>query len=519
MDKSKFIKWIALVLACSVAGITLLYFHGVQAESTDNSNVNSQIDPLAWQPKAIAHAQQMKQFKDTDLDAQPTPVSIPKFSNMSDLAGTLATFQPSGPTATKSNSFFQALGTNQRTCFTCHQPQAGWSITPADVKTRFETSGGKDPIFRLVDGATCPSDDISTQEAKQEAFSLLINEGLIRIGLPLPAAPALEFEVTSVDDPYNCTTNPVTGLTSKTNGIVSVYRRPLPSTNLGFLSTIMWDGREPTLLHQALVATLAHAQGNLFPTASQLQQIVDFENGLFTAQDSDLYAKSLFGDGATGGAKNLYAERSKFYIGVNDPFGNNPKGIPFTPIIFNLYDPWENLLSKGSKDEIERRKSIVHGQSLFNNTSINITNVMGLNDGHNLSSIQGSCGTCHDTPSVGAYSIKNLFNTGVADAGEKSSTALDISSLPVFTLTCTSGRYAGRVYTVTDPGRAIITGKCEDIGKFKSPTLRGLAGRAPYFHNGSAATLLDVVNFYDRRFNIGFTDKDKQDLVNFLNTL
>jgi len=49
--------------------------------------------------------------------------------------------------------------------------------------------------------------------------------------------------------------------------------------------------------------------------------------------------------------------------------------------------------------------------------------------------------------------------------------------------------------------------------------LRGLAARAPYFHNGSAATLMDVVNFYDQRFSIGFTDQQKQDLVNFLNTL
>ncbi|MDQ6868712.1 MAG: hypothetical protein M3178_10015 [Pseudomonadota bacterium] len=51
------------------------------------------------------------------------------------------------------------------------------------------------------------------------------------------------------------------------------------------------------------------------------------------------------------------------------------------------------------------------------------------------------------------------------------------------------------------------------------PILRGLAARAPYFHNGSAATLLDAVNFYDQRFNIGFTDQQKEDLVNFLKTL
>jgi cytochrome c peroxidase len=70
-----------------------------------------------------------------------------------------------------------------------------------------------------------------------------------------------------------------------------------------------------------------------------------------------------------------------------------------------------------------------------------------------------------------------------------------------------------------NPGRALISGKCADIGKVKGPILRGLAARAPYFHNGSAAALLDAVNFYDQRFNIGFTDQQKEDLVNFLKTL
>jgi cytochrome c peroxidase len=73
--------------------------------------------------------------------------------------------------------------------------------------------------------------------------------------------------------------------------------------------------------------------------------------------------------------------------------------------------------------------------------------------------------------------------------------------------------------TVSDPGRALVTGKCTDIGKFKVPGMRGLAARAPYFHNGSAATLLDVVNFYDQRFNMALTDEEKADLVAFMNTL
>ena len=101
----------------------------------------------------------------------------------------------------------------------------------------------------------------------------------------------------------------------------------------------------------------------------------------------------------------------------------------------------------------------------------------------------------------------------------KAPPVLDISGLPVFTLTCTSGPLAGKVFTVTDPGRALISGQCADIGKLKGPILRGLAARAPYFHNGSAATLRDVVNFYDQRFSIGFTERQKNDLVNFLNAL
>ena len=48
---------------------------------------------------------------------------------------------------------------------------------------------------------------------------------------------------------------------------------------------------------------------------------------------------------------------------------------------------------------------------------------------------------------------------------------------------------------------------------------RGLTARAPYFANGSAGDLTELVDFYDRRFRIGLTEKEKQDLVNFLSIL
>ena len=167
----------------------------------------------------------------------------------------------------------------------------------------------------------------------------------------------------------------------------------------------------------------------------------------------------------------------------------------------------------------DHRRSIARGERLFNTTKINITGVAGLNDALNLPSIAGFCGTCHDTPNVGNHSVKAPLNIGIANAGANKPPALDISGLPVFTLRCTKGPLAGQIFVVTDPGRALISGNCADIGKVKGPILRGLAARAPFFHNGSATTLLDAMNFYDQRFGIGFTVEQKEDLVNFLNAL
>ena len=179
---------------------------------------------------------------------------------------------------------------------------------------------------------------------------------------------------------------------------------------------------------------------------------------------------------------------------MNDPLGHNPTGAPFNPNIFDIYRPW--LSARGEDEyEVERRLSIARGEEVFNTTAINITGVAGLNDALGITTIAGFCGTCHDTPNVGDHSVKAPLDIGIADAGAKSPPGLDISGLPVFTLTCKQRPVAGQVFKVTDPGRALISGQCADIGKLKGPILRGLASRAPYFHNGSAATLRDAVKF------------------------
>jgi cytochrome c peroxidase len=112
--------------------------------------------------------------------------------------------------------------------------------------------------------------------------------------------------------------------------------------------------------------------------------------------------------------------------------------------------------------------------------------------------------------------VSAALDIGVADP-PGGNNVLDTSYLPVITI-CPKDAATPCVQT-TDPGRAMITGKFADVGKFKGPVLRGLAGRAPYFHNGSAQTLQDIVNFYDARFHIGFTAREKSDLAAFLNTL
>jgi cytochrome c peroxidase len=473
-----------------------------------NKGVVDTSQPTDWAAAMICHVQKMHNLftnHDVDRSSQPAPPDIPKLKIDLDPSGRVETFQPSGATSTAENPFFQNLGTNGRTCFTCHQPQTGWSISAPSASARFDASGGTDPLFRLVDGATCPTGKVGTIDDRRQAYKLLIEKGLIRIAIPLPG----NIEVVNADDSYGCTTNPVTGLQPPTVGmqyptigILSMYRRPLPSANLGFDTAIMWDGREPSFGHQAFDATAGHAEGTTPLSDEQQAEIVAFETGLFTAQIFDSKAHELNAAHATGGPMGLPQQLSKFSPGVNDPFGSS-----FTPNIFDLYKPWLDL--PDANGEARDRESVARGEELFNTKSFKISGVPPIPD-----KTVGFCGTCHDSPNVGNHTVKLPLNIGIANAGADSPPGLDIAGLPVFTLLC-----GGNTYVVTDPGRALLSGNCADIGKFKGPILRALAARAPYFHNGSAATLMDVVNFYNQRFSIGLADQEKKDLVNFLKTL
>ncbi len=78
-----------------------------------------------------------------------------------------------------------------------------------------------------------------------------------------------------------------------------------------------------------------------------------------------------------------------------------------------------------------------------------------------------------------------------------------------------------------DVGRHAISSLAGDRGSFKTPTLREIARTAPYMHDGSLATLNDVVDYYNKGgtsnpqldeeiYELKLTDEEKQDLVTFL---
>lgn len=448
------------------------------------------------------------------------PAVLPQLDSHFDSTGVFATYQPAGPSV-ENNAFFQSLGTNGRACVTCHQADEAWTITPQGARLRYALSRGHDPLFAPVDGANC---------IDSSNHSLLLEHGLIRI--PLPIAPVTktgatpQFEVTSIDDPYNCQLSDVAAqqACAELNGAgvtcLSMYRRPLPSTNLDFLSTTMWDGREPSpaaaglnasLTQQAIDATLGHAQATAPPNSAELAEIVDFELRLYSAQLFDFRAGPLDAHGATGGPETISA--LPFYYGINDSLGHDPDGGAFNPVVFTLFEAWQNLPGYSFLDRT--RESIARGEEIFNTRTFQITNVGGLNAG--APAITGTCTTCHDTPDVGNHSFALPLDIGTSNPTDP--VLHPGTYLPVFHLTCMSGPLAGTTFETTDIGRGLITGNCADISKVKGPILHALSARAPYFHNGAATSLADAVNFYNMRFSIGLNAQDETDLINFLQSL
>lgn len=418
------------------------------------------------------------------------------------------------------NPFFKSLGSNGRSCGSCHIPSQGWTITPQGVQKLFNDTKGLDPLFRLVDGANSPLADVSTVKKRRTAYSMLLEKGNIRVGIGIP--DTAEFELVEADDPY--------GFASADQ--LSLFRRPMPTTNLKFLSAVMWDGRETTLMPgytdcisgtttcfspvpfdlstQSNHATLGHAEALRELTGAEREAIVAFESGLYTAQIQDNKAGDLTAEKADGGPKKL--KKQEYHFGINDTLvGDYQTHQPFNPNAMSLYDSWNKFnKNKSSNSTKNARAAIARGQALFNTKPIQIAGVKGINDDLSVSVLPGTCTTCHNTPNSGNHSTPMPLDIGISDESRRT------PDMPLYTL---KNKTTNEIIKTTDPGRALITGKWKDIGRFKGPILRSVASRPPYFHDGSAADLPAVVEFYNNRFSIGLTEGEKADLVAFLAAL
>jgi cytochrome c peroxidase len=406
-------------------------------------------------------------------------------------AGVAESFHTSG-TIDRTNPFFQVFGTNGRACGTCHDARAAWTMTPSLARELFEESKGLAPLFRRVDETVRPDSDISTREAREDAFALLLKKGLTRFARTIK--PTAEFEVVAVDDPYGWSTP----------AAFSNFRRIISSANAAHQSSVTWTGG-PADVRTNLAALMVggtkfHGETTVTISAADAAAGADFLMGLSFAQSIDNRAGRLDVAGATGGPANLSAE--PFYLGINALGGDSRTGAAFNNQSFDIYEVWETAKDKA-------RQRIGRGESAFYTVDVPITGVPGINDTLGQTVVHGHCTTCHNTPNIGSHSEFRMIDLGLTGPERRS------DDVPLVTL---RNKTTGETRQTTDVGRALTTGLWADVGKFKVPTLRGVGARAPYFHDGSADSLEDVLDFYEGRFGVDFQGQ-KEDIIAFLQAL
>jgi hypothetical protein len=461
--------------------------------------------------------------------------ALPKEMEFENPLGRLGVLNADGPVETKGNPFFEPIGNNGRACVTCHQPANAMSVSVESIRERWKATSGRDPIFAAIDGSNNPS----LPQDKESSHSLLLNRGLFRIGLPWPPKGVTpEFEITVVSDPTGVNRDPVWGLASA-HPTISVFRRPRMAANLKYVlapdlgpfnvklgvlldkdpdtgqpvsMNMMADARAGTLKIQALSAFHDHMEGVGGLTAEQLQRIIAYESQVYAAQVWDKHA----GDLAEPGGPQALGPAALL---------REPAGVLNSPAkpVFLFFDPWKQAKAGDARSEF--RASVARGSDIFHNRTFWVRNVTHINSIGLGNPAKRSCAVCHNAVMSGMDRAPGWVDLGTTNYPTWTEPKVwsENSELPVFKLTCRADAkphpYLGRVIYSSDPGRALITGKCADIGAITMGQFRGLAARAPYFSNGSARNLMELVDYYDRRFDMRLTTQEKQDLVNFLGVL
>jgi predicted MFS family arabinose efflux permease len=460
--------------------------------------------------------------------------TLPAELHFDDSLGQLGVVNASGAVDIKGHPFFEPIGANGRACVTCHQPAYAMTISVAAIRERWSATQGKDPLFAAVDGSNCPD----LPQDKESSHSLLLDRGLIRLAIPWPPAKARpEFSIEVVSDPTGCNKSATYGLHSA-HPAVSVFRRPRMAANLKYATNptpqfalklggladvdpetgrpvsmnFMADAREPSLRSQARNAALQHGERQAPLPDAALQRIVDFESQVYVAQIFDAKAGNLAEPGGPSAlGPHAMAEHRPGVLGDND----------YDPV-FQLFDVWKQ---SGHSAQAEFRASVARGNDIFMFRQFWLRDTTHINSIGLGNPLKRTCATCHNAQMTGQDLSAGWVDLGTTNYPTWTEPPLYSESreLPVFKITCDQDApphpYLGRVIYTSDPGRALISGRCVDVGSIVMHQFRGLAARAPYFSNGSMKSLRELVDFYDRRFDMKLTELEKQDLVNFLGVL
>ena len=360
------------------------------------------------------------------------------------------------------------LGGNGRACADCHMPSESFQLSPAVARARFEAllarravnKNADDPLFRPVD-----ADDFRERGEAASDYSNLVENGLVRVTLPLPANVRLIApEGCATPDPVACRPTDETS--------VDVWRAVMPVNNVAITGPDqvppVWppaprvaimgidpngpnrqggyqhDARFATLQEQARGALLAHAQTTIDPPADLLDDLAAFQQTLFSSPAVEALADAI------------------------------QSGTTTFP------DPDPELT------ELEQR-----GKVVFNRT----------------------CAQCHggtlhpsgSTPDAGIprpiraryHNIQTTCPRPVTDGFAPCPPRLTRNAR-LYRITLADGTY--QFATTSDPGRLLLTGQPLDLAAMDTTQLRGISRTAPYFHNNSAATLEEVLDHYEAFF-------------------
>jgi hypothetical protein len=340
-------------------------------------------------------------------------------------------------------------------------PSESFQLSPTAARKRFDRLLAKrkynthadDPLFRPVD-----ADDFRVNGENAADFSNLLENGLVRVTMPLPAN--VKIIDTATGQPSDDTevdlwraVMPVLNVAmTGPDGVDPIWPPGLPRVPIlgqdpngpNLQGGYQHDARFATLQEQARGALLAHAQVTVEPPARMLDDLAAFQHTLFSSRGARRLADAIV------------------------------SGSPYLPDP----DPRLDELEQRGKEVFTRACAQCHGGALHPSTSTpDVTLVRPPQARYHA--IQTACPR---PPTDGFAPCPQRLNRNAR----------------TYRITLANG--TTQTFTTSDPGRLLLTGQLADLGIMDVTQLRGISRTAPYFHNNSAATLEEVLDHYDAFF-------------------